>query len=293
MVLAGAHHAPILDCGADLLDVELLHLEHRVHPPACPVPVIGVVQEPHHLRRNDLPRDAKPILQPAARAWLAAIRSQELPVAVDLGLILALDEERDRLVEPEVGTAVEAHERLAIERERDRQDLALIATWRVGRGSVDPVDPAVREDPGVELGGFLGSTIEPEARRDAWHGIPPRLNWPVCRTRADRRVGGRVRGMSGGLRPRCNTWLGRCGSPGEHSQRAKGDPAAGLTLTLHLEGRLARPGVLEGPSAGGLAMGLDDPDRLRDAFVPWVVLRVAEVVEPAQDVVVPPGRERE
>ena len=55
---------------------------------------------------------------------------------------------------------------------------------------------------------------------------------------------------------------------------------------------LARVDVLERPAAVGIAIVLDDSDRLGHALV-GPDLGVAQVVEPAQDVVVPPGRERE
>jgi hypothetical protein len=43
------------------------------------------------------------------------------------------------------GTAGEAHERLAVEREGDGQNLTLLAARRVGRRPIDTVDSAVRE----------------------------------------------------------------------------------------------------------------------------------------------------
>ena len=52
-------------------------------------------------RRDDLPRDAEPVLQPAARALLAAL-GERAPVRVDLFLALAADLERDRLAEREL-----------------------------------------------------------------------------------------------------------------------------------------------------------------------------------------------
>src|SRR6185369_6578442 len=81
--------------------------------------------------------------------------------------------------------------------------------------------------------------------------------------------------------------------PAEHAQRAEGVPPAGLALAvLHLDVNLARVDVLERPPAVRIPMALDDADGLGDALV-GLDPRVAQVIEAAQDVVVPPGRERE
>ena len=56
---------------------------------------------------HDLPRQPVPVLEPTALALLAA-RGQRVPVVVDLVLVGALDQERDRLVERELRAAVDA-----------------------------------------------------------------------------------------------------------------------------------------------------------------------------------------
>ena len=48
--------------------------------------------------RDDLPGEAEAVLQPAARAVLAAL-GQRVPVAIDLVLVLAHHLQRERLVE--------------------------------------------------------------------------------------------------------------------------------------------------------------------------------------------------
>src|SRR5439155_19232953 len=81
--------------------------------------------------------------------------------------------------------------------------------------------------------------------------------------------------------------------PVEDPQRAKRVPAARLALAvLHLEVALAPEDVLERPAAVGIPIALDGLDRLGDALV-GLVAGVAQVVEPAQDVVEVPVRERE
>src|SRR5690349_19941565 len=79
-------------------DVELRLTEHDFHGPLR-AGRIGAADQLVQLARHDLPGDAEAVLEPAAHARLAAARDQCVPVAVDLGLVLAVDEERDRLVE--------------------------------------------------------------------------------------------------------------------------------------------------------------------------------------------------
>jgi hypothetical protein len=84
-------------------DVDLAHLHHRV-PRALDPLGVGVGEELVHARRDDLPGDAEAVLQPAARAFLAAV-GELLPVVVDLVLVLAVDQEGDRLAEGELVVA--------------------------------------------------------------------------------------------------------------------------------------------------------------------------------------------
>src|SRR5205807_4375387 len=95
----------------ELLDVDLRHLEHRLGRAlrGLAIRALHVLDE---LSRDDLPRQAEAVLQPAADAGLSPAGDEGVPVLVDLGLILAIDRERHRLGELEVGTAVEPDERL-------------------------------------------------------------------------------------------------------------------------------------------------------------------------------------
>src|SRR5712691_1540107 len=81
--------------------------------------------------------------------------------------------------------------------------------------------------------------------------------------------------------------------PVQHAKRAERVPPARLALAvIHLEVGFALVDVLERPPAVGIPVALDDADRLLDALVGRDA-GVAQVLQPAQDVVEVPGRERE
>ena len=98
-------------------DVELLHLQEGGHDAAR----FFRVAIQHHVQqreRNDLPRQAEFIFQPAAGAFLPVF-AQRIPIIVDLVLRIAIDLERDRLVELEMRAAIERDEGLSVELERN------------------------------------------------------------------------------------------------------------------------------------------------------------------------------
>ena len=119
---------------AQLREVDLGHLEHRLHR-ALGALGVGAGEHLVELPRDDLPRQAEAVLEPAALAGLAAAEDERRPEAIDLGLVLALDHQRDRLGERELRSAVEADEPLPGERELDGQDLTLARARVVGRGA--------------------------------------------------------------------------------------------------------------------------------------------------------------
>src|SRR5215211_5505880 len=84
-------------------DLDLAHLEHRGHD-ALRRLGLGAGEQRGEPGGGDLPGDAEAILEPAARAVLAAL-AEAGPVLVDLGLVAAVDLERDRLAEPVPGAA--------------------------------------------------------------------------------------------------------------------------------------------------------------------------------------------
>src|SRR5215510_13194475 len=91
-----------LDCG----DVDLPHGHHRIKRALCFIATGGQGFGQH--TRRDLPRHAPLVLTPAARALLAAIADDGVPVAVGLLLIVGGDLEREGFVVLEHGAAVEA-----------------------------------------------------------------------------------------------------------------------------------------------------------------------------------------
>src|SRR4051794_1724764 len=93
-------------------DVELDHLEHRLHraPGALRV---RVREQLLHAPRHHLPGHAVPVFQPAALHFLPAF-GQALPEIVDLLLVLAGDLEGDGFVEGELRAAVDPGEPLTV-----------------------------------------------------------------------------------------------------------------------------------------------------------------------------------
>ena len=87
-------------------DVDLLHRHHRLKR-SLRLSATGGQRIGQHARR-DLPRDAPSVLAPAARALLAAIADDGVPIAIGLFLIVGGDLEREGFVVLERGTAVDA-----------------------------------------------------------------------------------------------------------------------------------------------------------------------------------------
>src|SRR6185436_6975093 len=97
-------------------DVELDHLQHRVARP----PGAGPVLVGHHLFQDlgdDLPANPESIDQPSARLRLPSALEERVPVAIELLLVFAEDDQRDRVVEVVVGARRHCLEALAEERE--------------------------------------------------------------------------------------------------------------------------------------------------------------------------------
>src|SRR5262245_48725529 len=92
--------------GLDRGDVNLLHAHHRIKRALCFI-AAGRQRLGQHARR-DLPRYAPPVLAPAARALLAPVADDGVPIAVGLWLIVGGDLEREGFVVLEDGAAVDA-----------------------------------------------------------------------------------------------------------------------------------------------------------------------------------------
>src|SRR5438477_9984064 len=121
--------------GHDRGDVDLLRSHHRIKRPLC-FSAAGRQRLGQHARR-DLPGNAPLVLAPAARALLATIADNGIPVAVGLLLIVGGDLEREGFVMFERGSAVKANTRDAGNCEFDRQHVALFAGWEITGRAVD------------------------------------------------------------------------------------------------------------------------------------------------------------
>src|SRR5436190_9028001 len=160
-------------------DVELHHLHHRLHDPPGFLGVL-VADQLHEHGRDDLPRHAELVGEPAAGDLLAAVRGQLAPVIVHLRLRLAVNEQGDPLAEGEARPAVEQDQLLAVERDGRRHPAALRA--RTGLAVARGVDDlGVLEDGRVEVRRFLGLVVERQKCRDLRHRDSPGLGTPSWR----------------------------------------------------------------------------------------------------------------
>src|SRR5262245_22480317 len=90
-------------------DVDLLHRHHRFES-ALRLTAAGRKRVGQRARR-DLPGETPAVLAPAARALLAAVADDRVPIAVRLFLIVRRDLEGERLVVLERRTAVQPEAR--------------------------------------------------------------------------------------------------------------------------------------------------------------------------------------
>ncbi len=93
----------------------------------------------HQLSRNDLPAQAELVLEPAAHRLLAAVGDELVPVMVDLVLRIDADEERHRLGELELRTAIQRVEALSLQLEH-RHEVADEINLGVGKHRFVEVD---------------------------------------------------------------------------------------------------------------------------------------------------------
>src|SRR5713101_4568358 len=147
-----------------LRDVELLHLQHRLHGRPR-IAGLRVGEELAEHRRDDLPRQSELVLQPPARAFLAAVSGELAPVPVDLRLRLAGHHEREALGERERRSAVERRVFAPIQLEHGVEHLAL-RNGSVGFAEHEVQHLRVREQRDVELDGLFAPVAEHDARPD-------------------------------------------------------------------------------------------------------------------------------
>ena len=108
--------------------------EHRLHRPLARRRV-GVVH--HFVQPSGTTCHERPYLSFSQPHWPSSPPSAELgPVVVDLVLVGAVDQQRDRLVEGELRTAVDRGELLAVEHEVDGEHACRPAAGRPRRSSV-------------------------------------------------------------------------------------------------------------------------------------------------------------
>src|SRR3981189_531712 len=101
-------------------NVDLVHLQHCVHDALC-FRLVLVCQHFDQHNGNDLPRQTEFVLEPAASAFLAPT-GKFRPKIIDLLLVLAVHDKRDRFGEFEHRSAVEPDELLSLELELNRHD---------------------------------------------------------------------------------------------------------------------------------------------------------------------------
>jgi hypothetical protein len=115
--------------------------------------------------RGVICHDRPAVLAPAARAFLAAVADDGVPVAVGLFLVGRRDLEGKRLAVLERRAAVEAEAGNAENGELDGQDLALLAARVGARCLVDGRDLAIRKCCRVEARRFERVLVVPETDR--------------------------------------------------------------------------------------------------------------------------------
>src|SRR4029453_3597983 len=146
-----------LDCG----DVDLSHAHHSFKRALCFI-AAGRHRFGQYTRR-DLPRHAPLVFAPAARAFLAAIIDDGVPIAIRLSLIVSGDLEQKRFIMFKRRTAVETDTGDAGNFELDRQHISLLARWIVTGCTVDGTHRAVGKRFGIKSSSGLGILIVPEA----------------------------------------------------------------------------------------------------------------------------------
>src|SRR3546814_828845 len=162
----------------DIIDDDLLHLEHGAHCGGGDIAVGAGHQFEQPLGR-DLPGETIAVPEPAAGGFGAAL-GEPAPQPVDLFLGVAFDQERDGFVEANVRTAVHRKEGLSGELEGYQHDRSLLAG--IGGSVAGNIhDAAVVEERRVEARRLLGLVIEPEEcpdlLTDRRHAVSPVRSW--------------------------------------------------------------------------------------------------------------------
>src|SRR5881296_3362986 len=144
-------------------DVDPLHRHHRLEG-ALGLGATGRKRLGQRAR-GDLPGEAPAVLAPTARAFLAAIADNRIPVAVRLRLIVRGDLEGKGLAVLERRAAVATEAGNAEDGELHRHHIAHLAARVVARRLVDSGHFTIRKGGGVEPRRVLCVLVEPEADR--------------------------------------------------------------------------------------------------------------------------------
>src|SRR5919201_154498 len=134
--------------GLDGGDVDLLHGHHRFER-ALRLTATGRKRLGQHARR-DLPREPPAVLAPTARALLAAIADDRIPVAVGLFLIVRRDLEGKGFAVLERGAAIETETGNAHHGEIDGQHITLLAARKIAGSLVNGGHFTIRKRGGIE-----------------------------------------------------------------------------------------------------------------------------------------------
>src|SRR4051794_39596739 len=145
-------------------DVDLCHLHHRIER-ALGGSGIGIGDRLRQDDRRNLPGQSPFVLAPAARALLAAVADDRVPVAVRFGLVDGRDLKRERFGVLERRPAVEPEARNAQHGKLDGQHIPFLPRRKVSRRAVPRVDGRIGKGLGVKPRRVLGLAIVPKANR--------------------------------------------------------------------------------------------------------------------------------
>src|SRR5207253_2305206 len=120
-------------------------------------PLFRVGQHLAQRGRNDLPRHAEAILEPAARSWFATV-CEPRPQFVDLLLGLAGRHERKGFGERKRLSAVKGGVLLPVDEEAGVQ-YAAFRNWTLTVAPEQAQDPGILEQRNVEINGLLGPAL--------------------------------------------------------------------------------------------------------------------------------------
>src|SRR5687767_12753778 len=148
----------------DCSDVDFLHFHHRVER-ALSRSGIGICDRLSEGDRRDLPRQSPFVLAPPARAFLAAVADDRVPVTIRFRLVLRRDLKRERFVVLERGSAVEPEAGNAQYGEVDGEHVPLLPRREVSRCTVHRADRRIGKGLGVEPRRFFGIAIVPKTNR--------------------------------------------------------------------------------------------------------------------------------